>query len=325
MSQYILRRILYALPILLGVNLLTFILFFSVNSPDDMARMHLGNKHVTQEDINHWKHHYGYDYPKYVNTEEAGLKAVTETLFFKKSLKLFLFDFGSSDNGRDIGYDISHRMIPSLIVAIPIFIMGLILNILFAVFMCFFRYSKIDMSAAFLCIILMSISALFYVIGGQYFASIVFHWVPISGFEDGFDGVKFIILPVIVSVIGGLGGGARWYRIILMEEMSKEYVRTARAKGLSEWSVILWHVLKNGMIPILTGIVVVIPTLFMGSLILESFFGIPGLGSYTIDAINQQDFAIVRAMVFLGSFLYIIGLMLTDIAYVLVDPRVRLQ
>jgi peptide/nickel transport system permease protein len=107
--------------------------------------------------------------------------------------------------------------------------------------------------------------------------------------------------------------------------MSKDYVRTARAKGLSETHVMFGHVLRNAMIPILTGIVVVLPLLFMGSLLTENFFGIPGLGSYTIDAINRQDFAIVRSMVYLGSVLYIIGLLLTDISYTLVDPRIRLR
>jgi peptide/nickel transport system permease protein len=131
-------------------------------------------------------------------------------------------------------------------------------------------------------------------------------------------------LPVLIGIIGGIGSGTRWYRTIFLEEMGKDYVRTARAKGLAEPMVLFRHVLKNGMIPILTGAVVVLPLLFMGSLITESFFGIPGLGSYTIDAINSQDFGIVRAMVFLGSVLYIVGLVLTDISYTLVDPRVRL-
>jgi len=112
---------------------------------------------------------------------------------------------------------------------------------------------------------------------------------------------------------------------LFLEEASKDYVRTARAKGFSELQVLFKHVLKNAMIPILTGVVVVLPTLFMGSLIIESFFGIPGLGSYTIDAIQAQDFAIVRAMVFLGSVLYIIGLVLTDLSYTLVDPRVSMD
>ena len=134
-----------------------------------------------------------------------------------------------------------------------------------------------------------------------------------------------MILPVIISVIYGIGSGTRWYRSLFLEEIEKDYVKTARSKGLSETSVLFDHVVKNALIPILTGIVVILPLLFMGSLIVESFFGIPGLGSYTIDAIQSQDFAIVRAMVFLGTLLYIFGLILTDIAYTLVDPRVRFK
>ena len=126
-------------------------------------------------------------------------------------------------------------------------------------------------------------------------------------------------------MIGGVGSGSRWYRTIFLEEVGKDYVRTARAKGLSEVAVLFRHVLRNAMIPILTGAVVVIPLLFMGSLVSESFFGIPGLGSYTIDAIQSQDFAVVRSMVFIGSVLYIVGLLLTDISYTLVDPRVRFE
>ena len=129
----------------------------------------------------------------------------------------------------------------------------------------------------------------------------------------------------MLGVIGGIGSSTRWYRTIFLEEISRDYVRTARAKGVSELTVLFGHVLKNAMIPILTGVVVVIPLLFMGSLIIESFFGIPGLGSYTIDAIQAQDFAVVRAMVFIGSVLYIVGLILTDLSYTLVDPRVRFE
>jgi peptide/nickel transport system permease protein len=176
-----------------------------------------------------------------------------------------------------------------------------------------------------LCVAMMSISGLFYIIGGQFLISKLLHLVPISGYQEGLDSFKFLVLPVVIGVIGGIGGGTRWYRTIFLEEMGKDYVRTARAKGLAESVVLFRHVLKNGMIPILTGAVVVIPTLFMGSLISESFFGIPGLGSYTIDAIRQQDFAVVHAMVFLGSVLYIVGLLLTDISYTLVDPRIRLS
>jgi peptide/nickel transport system permease protein len=170
---------------------------------------------------------------------------------------------------------------------------------------------------------MMSISTLFYIIGGQYVASKLWHLVPISGYAGGLDAAKFLVLPVLIGVLGGIGAGSRWYRTLFLEEMSRDYVRTARAKGLAESAVLFRHVLKNAMIPILTGVVVVIPLLFMGSLLTESFFGIPGLGSYTIDAIQAQDFAVVRSMVFIGSVLYIVGLLLTDLSYTVVDPRIR--
>ncbi|MCW8889251.1 MAG: ABC transporter permease [Sedimenticola sp.] len=325
MIAYIIRRMFYAIPILLGVNILTFVLFFVVNSPDDMARMHLGMKRVTPEAIENWKSERGYDKPLLFNASSQGVGQLTDTIFFNKSLKLFQFDFGSSDSGRDIGYDISQRMWPSLAIAIPVLVIGLMVNITYALLIAFFRATYIDIWSVVLCVVMMSISGLFYIIGGQYLVSKLLHLVPISGYDTGLSAIKFLILPVVIGVVGGIGAGTRWYRTLFLEEINRDYVRTARAKGLSEGVVLFRHVLKNAMIPILTGVVVVLPLLFMGSLITESFFGIPGLGSYTIDAISQQDFAIVRAMVFLGSVLYILGLLLTDISYTLVDPRVRLS
>ncbi|AUB81796.1 ABC transporter permease [Candidatus Thiodictyon syntrophicum] len=325
MSAYILRRLLYAVPILIGVNLLTFVLFFVLNSPDEMARMQLGEKRVTAAAISNWKQEHGYDRPLLFNDKATGLAKVTDTIFFQRSVKLFAFDFGSSDDGRNIGYDISQRMWPSLAIAVPVLLVGLAINISLALFIVFFRATYLDLGAVVLLVAMMSISGLFYIIGGQFLMSKMFHLVPISGYDTGIEAWKFLILPVIVGVVGGVGSGVRWYRTLFLEEVSKDYVRTARAKGLSERRVLFRHVLGNALIPILTGVVVVLPLLFMGSLITESFFGIPGLGSYTIDAISNQDFAIVRAMVFLGAVLYILGLLLTDISYTLVDPRVRLQ
>ena len=324
MFAYITRRVLYAIPILIGVNLLTFTLFFVVNSPDDMARMHLGVKRVTPEAIIKWKQDRGYDKPLLYNTQASGTEKLTDTILFTKSVSLFAFQFGSADDGREIGHDIRQRMWPSLAIAIPVFIVGLLVNITFAMLLAFFRATYIDIWGVIVCVILMSVSTLFYIIGGQYLIGKLLHLVPISGYDTGMNSLKFLMLPVVISVIGGIGSGSRWYRTIFLEEINKDYVRTARAKGLSELRVLFKHVLKNAMIPILTGAVVVIPLLFMGSLLMESFFGIPGLGSYTIDAIQSQDFAIVRAMVFLGSVLYILGLILTDISYPLVDPRIRL-
>jgi peptide/nickel transport system permease protein len=259
------------------------------------------------------------------SSAERGTNKLTRTIFFEKSAAMFTFDFGHADDGRDIAHEIKTRMLPSLAIALPIFILGLVSYITFALVMVFFRATYIDFWGVVLCVAIMSISSLFYVIGGQFLISKLWHLVPISGFSDGLNMGKFLVLPVIIGVFSGSGASARWYRTIFLEEIGKDYVRTARAKGLPESIVLFRHVLGNAMIPILTGAVVLIPSLFMGSLILESFFGIPGLGSYTIDAINSQDFSVVRAMVFLGSFLYIIGLILTDISYTLVDPRIRLE
>lgn len=324
MIKYVLRRIIYSFPILLGINLLTFVLFFMVNTPDDIARMHLGQKHVDQQVIDDWKIEHGYNFPLFYNEQKEGVQIIAATLFFQKSMKLFTFDFGGSDSGRDISQDITYRMWPSLTIALPVLILDVLSAIVLAMAMAFFRGTYLDLTGVILCIILMSISSLFYIIGGQYLFGKLLRLVPISGYDSGFEAIKFVILPISVAVLSGLGAGGRWYRTLFLEEMNKDYVKTARAKGLSEQRVMFIHVLKNALLPILTGIVVLIPSLFMGSLILESFFGVPGLGSYTIDAIAQQDFAIVRAMVFLGSILYIVGLVLTDFSYMLVDPRVKL-
>jgi len=325
MLAYLIRRLLYALPILIGVNVITFALFFVVNTPDDMARMQLGVKRVTPEAIEKWKAERGYDKPLFWNTSATGSDRLSDTIFFGKSVKMFALDFGRADDGRDITREIVSRMGPSLAVALPVFVLGLFAAITFALLLVYFRATYLDFAGVVLCVGMMSVSGLFYIIGGQWLVSKIWHLVPISGYAEGLTAAKFVILPVIVSVLAGIGSSARWYRTIFLEEYTKDYVRTARAKGLSERWVLFRHVLRNALIPILTGAVVVIPTLFMGSLLIEAFFGIPGLGSYTIDAINAQDFAVVRAMVFIGSALYIVGLLLTDISYTLVDPRIRLQ
>jgi peptide/nickel transport system permease protein len=325
MFAYIVRRAAYAIPILIGVNLLTFYLFFVVNSPDDMARLHLGVKRVTPEAIEKWKAERGYNKPLLYNEAVSGSERFTKTIFFEKSVKLFAFDFGYSDDGRDISHDIAQRMVPSLAIAIPSLLVGLLINISFAMLLAFFRGTYVDVSGVILCVALMSVSAMFYIIGGQFLLGKLLRLMPISGYDGGVDAIKFLVLPVIIGVVSGIGSSTRLYRSFFLEEAGKDFIRTARAKGLKESRVLFRHLLANAMIPIVTGVVVILPLLFMGSLLLESFFAVPGLGSYTIDAINRQDFAIVRAMVFLGSVLYIIGLILVDVAYTVVDPRVRLS
>ena len=326
MLAYIIRRILYAIPILIGVNLIVFVLFFVVNSPDSMARSILGEKNITQEDVDNWKRRNGYHLPLFFNTEETGVAIFTQTIFFQKSAKLFVFDFGVSDtNNIDITSQIWERMWASLTIAVPTFLLGLLVNITISMLVAYYRATYVDFWGTILAVMLMSVSQLFYIIGGQWLFGKVFRLFPISGYDSGVELLKFVILPVVIGIISGIGGGIRFYRTIFLEEVNRDYVRTARAKGLSERVVLFKHALKNAMIPILTNVVLAIPFLFMGSLVMEAFFAIPGLGSFTIEAIHAQDFAIVRSMVYLGAVLYIAGLLMTDISYTLVDPRIRFE
>ncbi|ALV07783.1 ABC transporter permease [Roseateles depolymerans] len=327
MFKIIARRLGYGLAILIGVNLLTFLLFFTVNTPDDMARLNIGGKRVSQEQIDKWKAERGYDKPLYWDDSQQGSARVTHTVFWERSVSLMLLDFGRSDARQavDIGHEIKKRMGVSLQLAVPLFVLQLIISVAFALLLTFFRNSRIDFWGVVLCVLMLSISSLFYIIVGQFFFSRILRLVPINGYAAGLDAVRFLALPVVLSLLSRLGGEARLYRAMLLEEVGKDYVRTARAKGLSEPVVLRRHVLRNALIPIITSAGAYLPYVFLGSLVFESFFGIPGLGAFVIDAITGQDFAIVRTMVFLGAVLYIASNALIDVVYTWVDPRVRLS
>ena len=326
MLNYLIRRIGYGVLILIGVNLFTFILFFTVNTPDDMARLNIGGKRVTQEQIEKWKTERGYDKPLYWNEKEEGSAKATNTVFWDRSVSLFALNFGRSDaqNAIDIGHEIKTRMGVSLQLAVPLFILQVIASVAFALLLVFFRHSRIDFWGVVLCVLMLSISSLFYIIVGQLMFSRLLHLVPMSGWAGGLDAVKFLMLPIGLCLLSRLGGEARLYRAMFLEEIGKDYVRTARAKGLSEAVVLFRHVLKNALIPIITSAGSYLPYVFLGSLVFESFFGIPGLGAFVIEAITGQDFAIVRSMVFLGAVLYIASNVVIDLTYTWADPRVRL-
>lgn len=327
MLNYVIRRLAYGLVILIGVNLITFVLFFTVNTPDDMARLSIGGKRVTPEQIEKWKAERGYNKPMLINEQEQGAAKVTNTVFWDRSVSLFLFDFGRADNDSagDIGYQIQQRMGVSLKLTVPLFVMGLLASITFALWLVMFRGTPVDFWGVVLCVVMMSISSLFYIIVGQFLFSRMAKLAPISGYANGLDAIRFLVLPIGLMLVASLAGQARFYRTLFLEEAGKDYVRTARAKVLSEGRVMSRHVLRNAMLPIITSAGGSLPYLFMGGLVTESFFGIPGLGAYTIDAIASQDFAIVRTMVFLGAVLYILSNILVDIAYTWADPRVRMQ
>ena len=291
-----------------------------------MARKILGEKNITQQDVDNWKKQNGYHLPLWFNTEASGISHFTETIFYQKSVKLFVFDFGTSDaNNIDITSQVAQRMWPSLAITLPTLLVGLLVNITVSMIVAYYRATYVDFWGTIVAVIIMSVSQLFYIIGGQWVFGKILRLFPISGYDTGTDMLKFVVLPVVIGIIAGIGGGIRFYRTIFLEEVNRDYVRTARAKGVSEAGVLFKHALKNAMIPILTNVVLSIPFLIMGGLVMEAFFAIPGLGSFIIEAIQAQDFAIVRSMVYLVSVLYIIGLLLTDISYTLVDPRIRFE
>jgi peptide/nickel transport system permease protein len=326
MLSYVLRRFVYGALILLGVNLATFFLFFTVNTPDDMARLNIGGKHITQALIDKWKVERGYDKPLYVNPAKQGTERFTDTIFWERSVSLFELRFGRADgeSAGDIGPEVARRMWVSIQLALPLFVLQVIASTGFALLLVMFRHSRLDFWGVVGCVVMLSISSLFYIIVGQVVFARVLKIAPISGYMPGLDVVKFLVLPIALSLLARLGTEARLYRAMFLEEIGKDYVRTARAKGLPEVVVLYKHVLRNALIPIVTSAGSYLPYVFLGSLVFESFFGLPGLGAYVIDAITKQDFAIVRTMVFVGSLLYIATYVLIDVAYTWVDPRVRL-
>lgn len=312
MLGYVLRRAFYGFVTVLGVLGLLFVLFFLYAEPEDIARRAVGDK-APPEVIERWIENHGYD------------RSTTEQ-FVDHYRRMLTFDFGRSDaDDTPIGTRLREGAIPSLSFTAPTFAIGLVLGITLSLFVAYFRDTYIDRTGVILAVLGMSISGLLYIIGGQYLVGKVLHWFPISGFDPSPAVIlRFIALPVIIGVVSGVGGDLRFYRTVFVEETSRDYVRTARAKGAGDGRIMAHHVLGNAMIPILTRVVVAIPFLFMGGLLTESFFGIPGLGAMTVDAIHGNDFATLRVMVYIGALAFISFQIFTDIAYTWVDPRVRL-
>jgi peptide/nickel transport system permease protein len=317
---YVIRRLGYGVLVVFGVMLFLFVLFFQIASPDDVARRAVGDK-APPEVVEQWKVNHGYDKPLWP------WQSFEENLLFDHYRRLLTFDFGRSDaDDVPILERIRGGVGPSLALTIPMFVLGLLLAILVSLFVAFFRETYIDRYGVLICVLGMSVSMLLYIVGAQYVIGKLLRWFPISGF-DGSPAViaRFVAMPIIVGVLGSLGSNVRFYRTVFVEEVGRDYVRTARAKGAGEGRIMTFHVLRNALIPILTQVVIAIPFLFTGALLLESFFGVPGLGSITVDAINGNDFSTLRTMVFIFSLLFIVGQILTDLSYALVDPRVRLE
>lgn len=320
MGAYIIRRLAYGVGVVIGVLFLLFILFFTVTEPDDIARRALGEK-ARPAVIEQWKVNHGYDRPLWPWQDWE------ENLLFDHYRRMLTFDFGLSDADDSPILDrLKTGMGPSLSLTVPLLILGIVFSIPLSLLVAFFRETYIDRAGVFLCVLAMSVSVILYIVGAQFLIAKILRWYPISGFDTNLLLLpRFLALPLIVGLISGIGGDVRFYRTVFLEESSRDFVRTARAKGASEAQIMIRHVLRNAMIPILTRVVLAIPFLFTGALLLEAFFGIPGLGSITFDAIQANDFATLRTMVFIGSLLFILGQIATDISYGFVDPRVRFE
>jgi peptide/nickel transport system permease protein len=319
MLPYVLRRLGYGVVVVMGVLFLLFLLFFTVATPDDVARRAVGEK-ALPEVVAQWKANHGYDRALWPWQD------FENNLLFDHYRSMLTFDFGRSDaDDVPIVEKLRDGVGPSLSLTLPMFVLGLVLGIVASLFVAFFRETYIDRAGVWLCVFGMSVSILLYIIGAQYLIGKTLRWFPISGFDPNPAVIaRFLALPLLVGVVSGLGSEVRFYRTVFVEETGRDYVRTARAKGAGEGRVMANHVLRNAMIPILTRVVLAIPFLFTGSLLLESFFGIPGLGALTVEAINGNDFSTLRTMVFIGSLAFVLGQIATDVSYALVDPRVRL-
>jgi peptide/nickel transport system permease protein len=324
---YIIRRILLAVPTVVGVCLVTFLLFNVFASPEAVARRQLG-KNPTEVQVKAWISAHGMDKPMFFNLKAAqdGRLHPFDSRFWNQMRELLLFQFPESDYlHENVGDLIKEKIGPSLTITVPAFLLSIIVTLPLALFVAYYRGTYLDKMALFICVILMSIVILNYIIVGQYLLAVVFKYFPIYGYEFGLGAWKFVLLPIILAVASGLGGGLRFYRTVMLNEVRSDYVRTAMAKGVSEGGILFKHVLKNAMIPILTTTVLSIPFLITGSLLLEMYFGIPGMGNLLLNAINNADYPVIRTLTYVYSLLYIAGSILTDISYTLVDPRVILE
>jgi peptide/nickel transport system permease protein len=309
--HYTIKRLLYAIPILIGVTMVIFLLF-NVVAGDPTAVL-LG-KHATSQQMAELRHELGLDKPMLMQ-------------YFDTLKSAFTLNFGRSwSTKQHIMQMIKGGAYASLTLSVPAFVLASLAAIAVALLAAFFRGTLLDRSLVVVSVVLMSISVLAYILFGQWVFAYKLGWFEIAGYEYGFpDFLPYIVLPAIIWIVLSIGPDVRFYRTVILDEVHQDYVRTARAKGLSNRMILFKHVLKNAMIPIITNLVIQVPALILGALLIENFFGIPGLGNMTLQAINNSDFPVIKAMTILSSILYIIFNVITDVLYTLVDPRVQLK
>ena len=320
MLKYVLRRLGETIPTTIGILLLTFVLFNVVGgSPAEVV---LG-KNATAESIAAFNHKWGYDKPLIIGNREEGRGngGWWDSQFFNFIGGICKGDFGYSLENQEPVLDVLKRGVgPSLSLTVPILLGGVIVALMLSLLAAATRGGWVDRTVLLVSAILMSVNYVVWVLAGQFFLSYKAGLFPVWGYENAF----YLVLPVLIGIFSSLGTDVRFFRTAILDEVYKPYVLTARAKGLSGWTIMTRHVLRNALIPIVTYVSLSIPYLFTGSLLLESFFGIPGLGSVSINAIHSADMAVVRAVVVLGSLLYQFVNLLTDILYAFLDPRVRI-
>ena len=310
MWAYIIRRLILAIPTVFGVTLIVFFLFNIV--ADDPARTKAGPK-ATPEKVAEIRAELGTDKPKLAQYKDFLWQTVT-------------LDFGDSwATDRPVKELLLDGLGPSISVTLPAFFMATLFAISLALFCAFYRDSVMDRTMVVVSVAGMSISSLAYIIFGQFFVAYEWNLLPIFGHEGSIRGIVFLVLPWMIWIILTVGSEVRFFRTTMLEEMGQDYARTAAAKGLGTRTILFKHILKNAMIPVITRVVITIPFLFVGSLLLEKFFGIPGLGDLSIQAIFENDFPIIKAITIFGALLFIAFNLISDVLYAIVDPRVRLK
>lgn len=310
MTRFLLRRLAQAVAVMFGVTLLTFMLFHAF-APDPV-RAALG-QHATPASIAALRAQWGLDRPL---PQQFGL-------FLQQIVR---FDFGRSFvNGDDLATLVGRGAWVSLAVTLPPFLAGLVVSVAVALFVAYHRGGWVDRLSRAVFIGGMSISALVYVIVGQYLLAFKLGWFPISGFERGWAGLPYLLLPWLILLAVSIGPDVRLYRAVMLEEVGSDYVRTARSKGAGEVRVLLGHVLPNVAIPILTNTVTSLPFLVLGSLLIERYFTIPGIGDLVVGALANGDFPVLKAVTVLSALALVSCNLLTDLLYAWADPRVRMR
>ena len=317
MLKYALKRALEVIPTTFGILLLSFVLFNVIGgSPAEVV---LG-KNATAESIAAFNHKWGYDKPLVIGDAGNGLPGLFDSQFGNFVKGLVTGDLGYSLEMKEPVIETLKRGVgPSLSLTVPILVGGSVLALMLAMVSAAWRGRFPDKAILIGSTVLMSVNYVVWVLLGQFLFSYRLGAFPVWGYEGWF----YLVLPVAIGIFSSLGTDIRFFRTAILDEIYKPYVLTARSKGLSFAAVLTRHVLPNALIPIVTYISLSIPWLFTGSLLLESFFGIPGLGSVSINAIHSADMAVVRAVVVLGALLYQFVNLATDLLYAFLDPRVR--